>query len=70
MNTTRKYPDTESMVRTLDEAHHGLTEQERADLDARIVRLLGTRLGDPDALAAYIQSVRETVIRERMAQAA
>ncbi len=70
MNTPRNYPDSESMVRSLDEAHLGLSEHERAHLDACIVRLLGSRLGDPDAFAACIQSVRETVIRERPAKTA
>jgi hypothetical protein len=60
--TTLQWPDPDAAFRVVIEAHRGLSAEESADLDARLVMVLANHIGDPEVLAeaiALAQGARE-----------
>ena len=52
--TDSRFPDPDAAYRLLVEAHRGLSDEESARLDARLVLLLANQIGDPQVLAEAI----------------
>ncbi len=48
--TTPRFPDADAAFRAVIEAHRGLTADESAAFNARIVLLLANHIGDIDVL--------------------
>lgn len=48
--------DSDDLYADLLRAHHGLTEQESAALNARLVLVLMNHVGDPDVIRSALQS--------------
>lgn len=51
--------DPDAAYRLLIEAHRGLSDDESAALNARLILVLMERVGDPDAIAAAIRTAVE-----------
>ncbi len=49
--TDSRFPDPDAAYRLLVEAHRGLSDEESARLDARLVLLLANQIGDAQVLA-------------------
>lgn len=57
VNTDFNLGDTsDDLYADLLRAHHGLTEQESADLNARLVLILMNHVGDPATIRSALQS--------------
>ncbi len=59
MNTTPNIPDPDGFYQALIAAHEGLTEQQSAELNARLVFLLANQIGEQAVLLACIKAARE-----------
>ena len=59
MNTTPNIPDPDGFYQALIAAHEGLTEQQSAELNARLVFLLANQIGEQAVLLACIEAARE-----------
>jgi hypothetical protein len=46
LQTESRFPDPDAAYRRLVEAHRGRTEEESADLNARLVLVLANHIGD------------------------
>lgn len=53
------FADPDSAYRAIVEAHRGLSAEESAALNARLVLLLANQIGDLDVLRAAISLARE-----------
>jgi hypothetical protein len=49
--TRSRFPDPDLAFVTLMEARRGLSEQQAAELDAKLVLILANHIGDPEVLA-------------------
>ena len=58
MITTPNIPDPDGFYQALISAHEGLTEQQSADLSARLVFLLANQVGEQAVLLACIDAAR------------
>ena len=54
LETQSRLPDPDQAYRMLIEAHRGLSDEESAALNSRLVLILANHLGDAQALAAAI----------------
>ena len=59
--TESRFPDPDLAYRTLIEAHRGLTDEESAALNTRLVLILANHIGDPEVLAAAIALGRKAL---------
>ena len=59
MNTAPNIPDPDGFYQALIAAHEGLTEQQSAELNARLVFLLANQIGEQAVLLACIHAARE-----------
>lgn len=63
MKTTLNLPDADGFYEQLLDAHHGLTDQQSALVNARLILLLANQVGDAavlrDCVQAAAQAVRE-----------
>ncbi|MCZ8374946.1 MAG: DUF2783 domain-containing protein [Beijerinckiaceae bacterium] len=59
--TQSRFPDPDRAFRLLVEARRGLTPDEAAALDARLVLLLANHIGSEDVLRAAIAAAREAM---------
>lgn len=59
--TASRFPDPDRAFRLLIEARRGLSAEEAAALDARLVLLLANHIGDEAVLAEAIHAARETL---------
>lgn len=56
---TNRFADPDEAYRLLIEAHRGLTDEESAALNTRLVLILANELGDIGALAAALRLAAE-----------
>lgn len=63
LTTASRFPDPDRAFRLLIEARRGLSIEEAAMLDARLVLLLANHIGDEAVLAEAIGAARETIAR-------
>ncbi|MCA0400499.1 MAG: DUF2783 domain-containing protein [Proteobacteria bacterium] len=56
--TGSRFPDPDRAFRLLIEARRGLSVQQAAELDARLVLLLANHIGDEDVLGAAIAAAK------------
>jgi hypothetical protein len=66
--TENRFPDPDRAFRALIEARRGLSPEEAAALDARLVLLLANHIGDEDVLADAIAAARSDLPKARTAQ--
>jgi hypothetical protein len=59
--TASQFPNPDSAYVALVEARRGLSDQECAELDTRLVLILANHIGDLDVLAEAIALARERV---------
>ena len=65
LDTSRRFADPDSAYRALIDAHRGLSDEESAVLNTRMVLLLANHIGDPQiiaqaiSLAASAKAIRE-----------
>ena len=60
--TESRFPDPDLAYRTLIEAHRGLTDEESATLNTRLVLILANHIGDIDVLREAILLARRRMI--------
>jgi Protein of unknown function (DUF2783) len=64
LDTDSKFPDPDLAYRALIDAHRGLSDEESAALNSRLVLILANHIGSPsvlqDALALARRSMEET----------
>lgn len=58
MNTKPHIPDPDGFYASLVAAHEGLSQEQSADLNARLVFLLANQVGDQATLLACIDAAR------------
>ena len=61
LNTQPNIARPDDFYQALIEAHAGLSEQESAALNARLILLLANQVGDVDTLRAAIAAARDPV---------
>jgi hypothetical protein len=59
LETDSRFPDPDLAYRTLIEAHRGLSDEESARLNTRLVLILANQIGDLDVLKAAVALARE-----------
>lgn len=59
MNTKPNIPDPDGFYAALVAAHEGLSDEQSADLNARILFLLANQVGDQATLLACIEAARQ-----------
>jgi hypothetical protein len=59
--TESRFPDPDRAYRTLIEAHRGLTDEESAALNTRLVLALANHIGDQAVLQEAIAFVRQSM---------
>jgi Protein of unknown function (DUF2783) len=60
MKTTLQIADADTFYEQLLDAHEGLSEQESALLNARLILLLANQIGDAQVLADCIAAARDS----------
>jgi Protein of unknown function (DUF2783) len=61
LDTASRFADPDAAFRLLVEAHRGLSEEQSADLNARLIVLLANHIGDPQVLREAIALALKTV---------
>jgi len=56
---TPNLPDPDGFYEALIAAHDGLTEDESAALNARLILILANHIGDPDTLAEALKTAAD-----------
>jgi hypothetical protein len=64
LETESRLPDPDQAYRLLIEAHRGLSDEESAALNTRLVLILANQLGDPQALAEAIALAKRAETQE------
>jgi hypothetical protein len=64
LETESRFPDPDRAFRMLIEARRGLTPEEAAALDARLVLLLANHVGETDVLAEAIAAAKAALPAE------
>lgn len=62
--TESRFPDPDMAYRALIEAHRGLSDEESAMLNTRLVLILANQIGDLDTLREAIALAREGLAQE------
>ena len=60
LDTDSRFPDPDLAYRALIEAHRGLSEEESAALNTRLVLILANQIGDLDVLREAIALARSS----------
>ena len=55
LDTTSRFPDPDVAYRALIEAHRGLSDEQSAALNTRLVLILANQVGDTEALRDAIE---------------
>ena len=63
LHTDSRFPDPDLAYRALIEAHRGLTDEESAVLNTRLVLILANQVGDHDVLAQAIALAKREPLR-------
>ena len=58
LNTTPNIPDPDGFYEELLSAHEGLSDDDSAALNARLILLLANHIGDRDTLGAAIRAAK------------
>lgn len=58
MKTTLNLPDADGFYEQLLDAHHGLTDQQSALVNARLILLLANQVGDAKVLKECIEAAK------------
>ncbi len=58
LDLSPRLPDPDAAYRALIEAHRGLSDEESAALNTRLVLLLANHIGDPEVLAQALRLAR------------
>ena len=58
MKTTLNQPDADNFYEQLLDAHEGLTEQQSALLNARLILLLANQVGDAKVLKECVEAAK------------
>ena len=61
LNTYSRLPDPDAAYRALIEAHRGLSDEDSAALNSRLVLILANHVGDPEVLATAIALARKAL---------
>jgi hypothetical protein len=61
LDTESRLPDPDRAYRALIEAHRGLTDEESAALNTRLLLILANHIGDHAVLADAIRLARESM---------
>ena len=61
LDTASRFPDPDHAYRLLIEAHRGLSDEESARLNTRLVLILANQIGDPDTLAEAVALAKGAV---------
>ena len=56
-----RLPDPDAAYRALIEAHRGLSDEDSAALNSRLVLILANHVGDPEVLATAIALARKAL---------
>ena len=59
LNTSPNIPDPDGFYAELISAHEGLSDEDSAALNARLILLLANHIGDRDVLSSAIATARE-----------
>jgi len=62
LSTKSNFPKPDDAFRAIVEAHHGLSDEQSADLDAALVLILANHIGDVDVLREAIALARRRMI--------
>jgi hypothetical protein len=62
LSTKSNFPKPDDAFRVVVEAHHGLSDEQSADLDAALVLILANHIGDVDVLREAIALARRRMI--------
>jgi Protein of unknown function (DUF2783) len=65
LQTESRLPDPDAAYRALIEAHRGLSDENSAALNTRLVLILANHIGDAEALAAAIALARQSLQAQR-----
>jgi hypothetical protein len=65
LETETRLPDPDAAYRSLIEAHRGLSDEDSAAFNTRLVLLLANHVGDADVLAAAIAMARKALAERR-----
>jgi hypothetical protein len=57
--TQSRFPDPDAAFVALVEARRGLSEQQAAELDAKLVLILANHIGDPEVLAEALALAKD-----------
>jgi len=59
LNLSRNIADADEFYATLIDAHEGLSDDESAALNARLILILANHIGDHDTLMAALNAARK-----------
>jgi hypothetical protein len=64
LDTDSRFPDPDLAYRALIEAHRGLSDEESAAVNSRLVLILANHIGDAAVLAEAIRLARAAMVSE------
>ncbi len=67
--TESRFPDPDQAYRTLIEAHRGLTDEDSAALNSRLVLILANHVGDQTVLREAIALAKQSLGEQEKDQA-
>jgi hypothetical protein len=67
LRTEDRLAQPDELYQLLIEAHQGLSPEQSRQLDARLILLLASHLGDLEAIAEAVAVARRSVVGERSA---
>jgi hypothetical protein len=65
LQTESRLADPDAAYRALIEAHRGLSDEDSAALNTRLVLILANHIGDPDVVATAIALARQSLDAQR-----
>jgi len=68
LETEGRLPDPDAAYRSLIEAHRGLSDEDSAALNTRLVLILANHIGDAQVLAAAIALVKKALSQHAVRQ--
>ena len=63
--TESRFPNPDAAYHALVDAHRGLSDEESADLNVRLVLILVNHIGDPSVLEEALAAAREATFVRR-----
>jgi Protein of unknown function (DUF2783) len=65
LQTESRLADPDAAYRALIDAHRGLSDEDSAALNTRLVLILANHIGDPDVVATAIALARQSLDAQR-----